>query len=365
MNPVLFVTNYAPPARIGAFRALAERIDVEFALYGGRRRHGALGAGEPAGELPARHLAEREIYSLAASGRYRAVVAGTGGRVALPAAYLGSRRARVPFVLWASLWAQPLSAAHLASAPLLRHLYRSADAIATYGPHVSAYVRARGARNVFEAPQAVDNAFWRGQGADSERRAPFQVLFTGREAREKGLTVLGRAWITSGLVAPRAALVLVGGGRPRSRAFAASAAPSSSGGAPAVHAVGARPPVEVRNFLASSDVCVIPSIRTRTFLEPWGLVANEAMNQGLAVIASDAVGAAAGGLVRHERTGLVVRAGDERALADALRRLHEDPALRRRLGDAGREAVAAYTHDAWAQGMANALSAAEEGGSPC
>jgi glycosyltransferase involved in cell wall biosynthesis len=121
----------------------------------------------------------------------------------------------------------------------------------------------------------------------------------------------------------------------------------------------------VRNFLASSDVCVIPSIRTRTFLEPWGLVANEAMNQGLAVIASDAVGAAAGGLVRHERTGLVVRAGDDRALADALRRLHDDPALRRRLGDAGREAVAAYTHEAWARGMASAVSAADEGGTPC
>ena len=45
----------------------------------------------------------------------------------------------------------------------------------------------------------------------------------------------------------------------------------------------------------------MPSIATPTFREPWGLVVNEAMNRGLAVIASDAVGAAAGGLVADER----------------------------------------------------------------
>ena len=51
--------------------------------------------------------------------------------------------------------------AHALSYLPLRHLYRHADAIATYGPHVSAYVRAKGARGpVFEAPQSVDDAFW-------------------------------------------------------------------------------------------------------------------------------------------------------------------------------------------------------------
>ena len=54
---------------------------------------------------------------------------------------------------------------------------------------------------------------------------------------------------------------------------------------------------------------------TRTFREPWGLVVNEAMNRGLAVIATDAVGAAAGGLVRDGSNGLVVPAGDSAALA--------------------------------------------------
>src|SRR4029079_14095508 len=157
-RPVLFVTNYAPAARVGAFAGLARREGVEFALFGGRVRHGGR---EPA-ELPFPHrrIGQRDAASLAASGEFRAVVAGTVGRTALPAAYVGARRARVPFVLWATLWAQPGGPAGLAGYPGLRRIYSHADAVATYGPHVSAYVRARGARQVHEAPQAVDNDFW-------------------------------------------------------------------------------------------------------------------------------------------------------------------------------------------------------------
>jgi glycosyltransferase involved in cell wall biosynthesis len=66
--------------------------------------------------------------------------------------------------------------------------------------------------------------------------------------------------------------------------------------------------------------------------------------------------------VQHERTGLIVPPGDANALRAALRRLREDPALRHRLGDAGRTAAAAYTPDAWATGMADALTSARERG---
>jgi glycosyltransferase involved in cell wall biosynthesis len=176
-------------------------------------------------------------------------------------------------------------------------------------------------------------------------------MFAGRMAREKGVAVLLRAWCSSGLSAPTAALVLVGGGPIRARAAATGAALLE----------GPQEPAALRNFYAGSDVVVIPSIPTRDFREPWGLVANEAFNQGVPVIATDAVGAAAGGLIEHERTGLVVPAGDPDALAGALRRLHDDPPLRARLGAAGREAVRAYTHAEWAAGMARALAAAGAG----
>jgi glycosyltransferase involved in cell wall biosynthesis len=121
----------------------------------------------------------------------------------------------------------------------------------------------------------------------------------------------------------------------------------------------ALPPVDpdqLRNFYGGADVLVMPSLPTPTFREPWGLVVNEAMNQRVPVIASDAVGAAAGGLVVDGRNGLVVPAGDVDALAGALRRLGDDASLRARLGAAGAADVASYTPEAWADGVSGALA---------
>ena len=56
------------------------------------------------------------------------------------------------------------------------------------------------------------------------------------------------------------------------------------------------------------------------------------MNQYHPVIATDEVGAVAGGLVRHERNGLVVPAGDRGPRRRAARACTTTPALRARLG---------------------------------
>lgn len=373
-RPVLFVTSHAPFDRVGGFARLHEREGVEFALFGGRAQHGwqsGTGVSDSLLPFPNRRVSQLEVARLAASGRYRAVVCSSGGRLALPAGWAGARAARTPVILWTSLWAHPRSAAHVLSYPALARLYRSADAVVTYGPHVSAYVRARGAGNVHEALQAVDNAFWgaRTSGSPSSPRWPGQAgvkfLFAGRPTREKGLGVLFEAWSISGLGASSAALVLVGvgsippwvpaGGAVRADAACADAVAPGEPRADAV-CIDAVPPDELREMYAAADALVLPSIPTRTFREPWGLVVNEAMNQLLPVIASDAVGAAAGGLVRDGRNGLVVPAGDGAALADAMLRLAGDASLRASLGAAGARDVGAYTQDAWAAGFSRALA---------
>ena len=344
MKPVLFVTNHVPPDRVGAFAALHDRLPIELAIFGGRSTHATAGVDDPG--VPHRHVEQRAVARVAASGRYRAVVCGTAGRVALPAAWSGARAARTPFVLWSALWAHPRTPAHLvAGAPLMAAVYRDADAVVAYGPHVAAFAKAHGATNVHIAPQAVDNAFWSAP-VDVKRTASFLAAFLGRPSREKGATVLLDAWRKSGLGASAAALVLVGAGTGPPR--------NPAGGA--VVFLGPQPAEQVRNFLAAADVCVIPSVRTRSFREPWGLVANEAMNQSTPIIASDEVGAVAGGLVRHERNGLVVPAGDASALAHALRRMHDDAPLRARCGANARRDVAAYTFAAWASGFEIALA---------
>jgi len=367
VKPVLFVTGHAPAYRVGALAALHEREQIELALFGGRLQHGgaALTTQLP---FPHRHVRPHELAPLAASGRYRAVVCPTGGRVAPLATWAGARRARVPLILWASLWSHPRSAAHALSYLPLRRLYRSADAVVTYGPHVSAYVSARGARNVHVAVQSVDNDFWRAPAAAAPSDAGWpsdaqtKFLFVGRPVPGKGLPLLIAAWRAASLGSSTGALILAGVGRDYDLGADAGgssiAGEANEGRAPdnAIVRLDSLAPERLREVYAACDVLVVPSVPTRTFREPWGLVVNEAMNQGLAVIATDAVGAAAGGLVRDGENGLVVPAGDQRALAAAVAKLAADAQLRGSMGAAGSADVLAYNYDAWAQGFSRALA---------
>ncbi|MEA2440700.1 MAG: hypothetical protein QOH76_2124 [Thermoleophilaceae bacterium] len=329
MKPVALVTGEVSPYRREPFRMLAEAEGVEVIAF--------------------EEVGERRAVQLVGSGRYRAVIAGLGGRIALPGSYVAARRARIPFVLWASLWAHPRTPFHALSWLPMRALYRRSDAVVTYGRHVSAYVeRHRGRRgNVFEAPQAVSAEEF-GARVTPERPADgFVLLFAGRLEREKGVEVLLDAWRLAELP-DDATLAFAGTGAIR---------PEGRG----VRALGPVPRERLPALYAGADALVVPSIPTATFLEPWGLVVNEAMHQGTPVIASDAVGAAAGGLVRDGRNGLVVPAGDARALATRVEALAADAALRERLGAAAREDVREFSESAWVEGMQKALHAVGAG----
>ena len=166
------------------------------------------------------------------------------------------------------------------------------------------------------------------------------------------------AWRIARHVPGAAALVLAGDGErtgPLERSAQAGGVRSWS--------LGRRShPRQPARRVCGVDVLVVPSIATRTFREPWGLAVNEAMNQGLAVIATDAVGAAAGGLVRDGENGLIVPA-ERRGRAGACdRRLGRDERLRGALGAAGARDVAAYSHDAWARGFSRALASSDSPG---
>jgi len=85
--------------------------------------------------------------------------------------------------------------------------------------------------------------------------------------------------------------------------------------------------------LASASVLVHCSV----IPEPYGNVVAEGLAAGLAVIASDAGGPRE--LVQRGETGLLTPPGDVLALAAALRRLADNPALRAQLGAAAARSV--------------------------
>ena len=238
---------------------------------------------------------------------------GTAGRVALPAAWLGARRARVPFVLWSALWAHPRTPAHLAARPLLRRIYRDADAVVGLRPaRRRVRPRARGARASYVAPQAVDNAFWARAAAPAARRGAVQALFVGRDTPEKGLGGAAR-----GLA--RAAW------RRRRSSSSARSGPPARGGVAA--------PSRSRNFLRRR--ATFWSYRrspTRRFREPWGLVANEAMNQHSPSSPPTPSAPPPAGSCATSATASSSRPATPAPSPPRSARLHDDPALRARLG---------------------------------
>ncbi|MGH2571955.1 MAG: glycosyltransferase family 4 protein [Actinomycetota bacterium] len=95
-----------------------------------------------------------------------------------------------------------------------------------------------------------------------------------------------------------------------------------------VRFVGMRPDVD--ELCAAMDIFVLPSRR-----EGIPLAAMEAAAMGLPVVATDIRGCRE--VVEHGINGFLVPAGDAQALAEAIRKLGNEPALRQTMGRAARD----------------------------
>jgi glycosyltransferase involved in cell wall biosynthesis len=110
-------------------------------------------------------------------------------------------------------------------------------------------------------------------------------------------------------------------------------------GTPGVVALGPLPHNLVMDAWRRASIAVVPSI----WEEPFGLAALEASASGKPVVASRI-----GGLpdvVVDGENGLLVAPGDPIALQRALERLLADPALRQRMGEAGRRRAELFMPD--------------------
>jgi len=155
------------------------------------------------------------------------------------------------------------------------------------------------------------------------------VLFAGRLVPYKGVDVLLRA-----MGGVDARLVVAGDG-PQAGALRELA--RSLQVADRVTFMGGVSDAELVALYHACDLFVLPSV---TRAEAFGLVQVEAMACAKPVISTD-VPSGVPWVNRHGETGLVVAAGDARALGDAIATLRADKALRLRLGAAGRRRVEA------------------------
>jgi len=152
--------------------------------------------------------------------------------------------------------------------------------------------------------------------------ADFVVGFSGRIVEEKGWRVLVEALESL----PDEFKLAVAGDGPDREALR-DALPGR------VHDAGLLPKDELWSFYAALGAVAVPSLTRPRWKEQLGQTVLDGLAMGVPVVAS-----ANGGLPDAlGEAGILVPEGDAAALANALRRLRDDPSLRRRLAEAGRE----------------------------
>lgn len=367
---VLVVTNFATHYRAPLFELLHERLGAEFLFFSeGGEDYWQPHLGVTEGRFPATtamggpgvgkvRFNSRLLRELR-SRDFDVVVKCMNGRGELPLTYAMARHKGAAFVLWTGMWMHPQTVFHSLSQPLVRGVYRHSDAIVTYGTHVSKFVIGEGAdaRSVFEAENATDNTLYSRavstrelHGVRSRYGIPEGkvVLAVSRLVAQKGLeTLVDSIGLLPG---PRPCLVIVGTGPLKAELEMRAAARDVP-----IVMIGGVQPQELAPLYALANVFVMASVRTRTFLETWGLACNEAMCQATPVIATTSVGAVAGGLIVDGETGIVVPERDTDTLATALRRVLGSPEYSAELGRRGRERITLTSFDNMADGFERAI----------
>ena len=174
----------------------------------------------------------------------------------------------------------------------------------------------------------VDTAFF---SPPAERTREPEVLFVGRLVEKKGCVHLLRAMREVQTAEPEARLTVVGDGPLRDELEAQARTLG-------VHCafLGQQTPAEVRSLMARAKVFCLPSVTAHNGdTEGLPTVLVEAQAMGLPAVTSDSAGNPE--VVLHERTGLVVPAQDERALARALLRLLQEELTWHRFSSAARQ----------------------------
>lgn len=218
---------------------------------------------------------------------------------------------------------------------LLRGFYRGCERVYAPSPSLVRELTSEGIENVELWSRGIDltgfnpahrdEAIRRRVGGDESTPV---LLLVSRLVQEKDLAdlVAVERWLRSRGV--RFTLVLVGDG-PMRRALE-RALPKAIFVGHADH--------DLSGWYASADVFVFPSTT-----ETLGNVVLEALASGLPCVVVNRGGPQ--DLIMHGENGFIAEANDIESLGDHLRRLLEDPALRRRMSDQARQSAHSRSWD--------------------
>ena len=209
---------------------------------------------------------------------------------------------------------------------------KQADALIASGTSIQK-LRERGHAAVVDVPNAVDADLFKPQSSDFRQRHgigrdEFVALYVARFQAFKNHAVLLDAFARLVREHAAARLVLVGSGPLRERCEQQAA---DLGVAEKVLFLGETPYGDLPGVYAAADAKVISSD-----YESFCFAALEAMSAGLPVLTTDCAWVPR---LVADGAGMVVPVGDAAALAAGLKKLADNPALRRRMGATGRQQI--------------------------
>ena len=207
-----------------------------------------------------------------------------------------------------------------------------ADALIASGTSIPR-LQERGLAQVVDVPNAVDADVFRPQASDFRQKHDigadeFVALYVARFQAFKNHAMLIDAFARFVQGHPAARLLLAGSGPLRERTEQQAA---DLGLAGKVIFLGEVPFRDLPGVYAAADVKVIASD-----YESFCFAAIEAMSMALPVLTTDCAWVPR---LVVDGAGIVVPVGDAEAFAAGLKRLAENPALRQKLGAAGRDLV--------------------------
>jgi len=260
------------------------------------------------------------------------------------AAIVYAKKHSKEIILWTESTIHEDSFIRKVSLPYVKFILRFFDGFISAGTTAAEYLRFLGVRKNIEHfynSVDVDHFLTHGQFSLQEksilkekigvRNSSRVIMFSGRLVAIKCVDLLIKAFLEINKKFQDIELLIVGYG-PEEQRLKEIAGKNSS-----IHFLGHRGIDEIPGIYGISDILVLPSIS-----EPWGLVVNEAMACGCAIIASDRCGCSRDLI---QGNGIVVEGGKLYPLIGALERLLSSESVLKRMKEKSKNIIKHFKLD--------------------
>jgi len=360
---IAFVTNLCTHYRYKLFKLLSEKYNFDFYFFDskGKSKEDIAHLTVYKNGAKFNYMPTLKIMQKLLKSRYDVIIKCTNNKWSFLGSLIIAKLRGAKFIVWHSIWYYPETLQFkLFSWFLIKILRDWADAIVVYGEHGKKFLVEKDINpdKIFIAWQTVDNELYGRDIKDEEIESiktkyninKKVILYVGRLINLKGIEYFLEALKKLKNKGMKFIVVFCGDGNLKD-----TIERYCEGNKIDYRITGIIPYDNLPPFYNLARVLVLPSITTKTFKEPWGLVVNEACNQGCPVVVTDAVGAGVGGLVKNNENGFVVPEKDASLLAGAISEILENGAVYNKLSNNAQKEIKKWTYERQAKGFLDAV----------